>query len=283
MNLLNTFQIASGSTPGRHHRANNRNLAPNQDRVCSFSSEDLFLGLVADGCGSQPHSEYGAEATVRILERIITARAERGNMAPLNEVWFTTLYQGLVHCLAKNAKDNFRNPHTALNTHMMATATGVIVTPETTVLFGAGDPVFVVNGKAHIWGAELDKNAPAYPVMSLAFKGEGDEETLGKFIFRTHTLPTAQINTLAVASDGAVDLLKICADEFYCVPGTDTPVGPFNQFFTNNELYADPETLGIRLNSLAQNWRNPGPPHQGGLLDDDTSLVVIRRKETVSA
>lgn len=282
MNLLNTFQIAIGSTPGKHHRANNRNLAPNQDRVCSFSSEDLFLGLVSDGCGSQPHSEYGAEATVRILERIITARTERRNMA-MDETWFTTLYMGLVHRLVQNARNNFRNPHTALNTHLMATAAGVIVTPETTVLFGAGDPVFVVNGKAHIWEAELDKNAPAYPVMSLAFQGPGDEETLGKFAFRTLTFPTEQINTLAVASDGAVELLKICADEFYHVPGTDTPVGQFSQFFTNDAYYDDPEALGIRLNSLAQNWRNPGPPHHGGLLDDDTSLVAIRRKEAVSA
>lgn len=274
MLLSETFEVMTGSTAGRRHRTMG-NLANNQDSHLLTVQEKLILGSVSDGCGSQPHSEYGSQLTVNLLNMIVRRRMRRATN--LNEEWFAGLYKALVKNLVRNAKSNFDDPREALNTHMMATAGGVIVLPEETIFYGAGDFTFVINGQTFVW-EPADGNAPLYPVLSLAFPG--DE----RFKFRVHRVPTADISEFIFGTDGVGDLLKVLGDTFHCIPGTETPAGPVKKIWTEDRFYENKDACGLWLNSLARDWRGPAGtlPH-GGLLDDDTTLIAGRLKENVSA
>lgn len=274
MDLSETFEVITGTTAGRRHRTA-ANLMNNQDAVSRSITPGLIVGSVSDGCGSQPHSEFGARTTVNILPRLIRKHHYTGGS--FDEEGLDLIYQGLVRHLLRAAKNLLDGPvKRVLESHMMATAGGVILTPSNTIFYGAGDFVFVVNGQTYTWEPE-EGNQPLYPILRLAFPNDP------RFRFRTHTIPTSDLKSFMLATDGGNELLQVCSDDMECFPGTDDPVGPIDQIWTNNEFYTDDATLGTWLNRLAQNWRMPGPPHHGGLLDDDTTLFAGRRKEIVAA
>lgn len=274
MNLLETFDIAIGTTAGRRHRTG-VNLASNQDAVRYTASGELIVGVLADGCGSQPYSEFGSRLMVELLTKLIRRHHAAGRA--FDDAGFAMIYTALVQRL-KTAASVLLDGSTveALNAHLMATAGGVIITSETTTFFGAGDFVFLVNGVGHLWEPE-EGNKPLYPALALAFPGDA------RFFFRTLSLPTAEVTNFVFATDGGVELMKVCKAEDELVPGTDDRAGPIDKIWSTDEFYTNTEALGAWLNSLAQNWRMPGPPHHGGLLEDDTTLVVGRRKEANSA
>jgi hypothetical protein len=273
MKLPETFEVMFGRTAGREHRIAG-NLLNCQDAVGACITDSQIIGALSDGSGSQPHSEFGSELTVNQLLKLVTRRLRLNQ--PLNDEWFNGLYKALVRHIVATAKANFLNPVDALNTHMMATAGGLILGEEETTFYGAGDFFIVINGEVHEWKPE-EGNKPLYPILSVAFAGDK------RFAFKTLTVPTAELQSFAFGTDGFGDLLKVCAsaDEYY--PGTDTVVGPIDQIWTNDKFYTDPAACGLWLNSLAQNWRMPGPPHHGGLLDDDTTFIAGRRKEVTVA
>jgi hypothetical protein len=222
---------------------------------------------------------------VNVLPKMITRRHKSDMM--LDQAWFDALYAALVKRLVLKAKTDFLDPIKALNTHLMATVGGVIQTPETTHFYGAGDFFIYYNGEVIEWKPE-EGNKPLYPVLSLAFPGDP------RFKFRVHSVPTASVQRYLFGTDGTGKLLEVCADDMECTPGTDDPVGPIDQIWTTGKFYAGnghpehpttgPDEMDAWLNRLAQDWRMPGPPHHGGLLNDDTTFYAARRlKETVTA
>ena len=54
---LDAWRVAGGSVIGSAHRRSDR---PNQDAWVVARRERALVGVVADGCGSAPHSEVGA-------------------------------------------------------------------------------------------------------------------------------------------------------------------------------------------------------------------------------
>lgn len=276
MNLPGTFDITYGTTAGRRHRTTG-NLASNQDANGSFATNNLIVGAVSDGCGSQTHSEFGSRLAVNILLKLIRQHHAAGRT--FDEDGFDRIYKGLVRRIKSAATTLLDGPVIeAINSHMMATAGGLIITPETATFFGAGDFTFMINGVQHVWKPE-DGNKPLYPALSLAFPGDP------RFKFRTHTVPTADLETFLIATDGGEELIRVCNDPDEYVPGTDDPAGPLDKIWTTDSFYQNEEAFGSWLNRLAQNWRMPGPPHHGGLLDDDTTVFAGRlrnRKETVA-
>lgn len=274
MNLSETFEVMSGSTAGRRHRTTG-NLANNQDAVKVLPTASLIVGSVSDGCGSQPHSEFGSQLMVNGLSTLVTRHLHQGGT--LDEDGFGQIYSKLVRRIKTVATTMLDGPTVeALNQYLMATAGGFALTAEELVFYGAGDFTIVVNGEVIIWEPE-EGNMPLYPALSLAFPNDN------RFKFRVHRVPTVDVQSFMFATDGGEELLRVLGDDFECVPGTDDPAGPVKKIWTTDEFYKDTAACGLWLNSLAQNWRMPGPPHHGGLLDDDTTLIAGRRKETVTA
>lgn len=275
---LKDFQFTSGTTAGRHHRTA-PNLLNNQDTVLTDGTSELITGVLSDGCGQMPHSDYGAKLTVATLDRLIWGRFDAGR--PFTDEWFTQLYENLVNTLCKEAKEKFRaSLSKVLSEYMMATAGGVIIGVDETIFFGGGDFLYGVNGEISKWHPE-EGNAPLYPAKSLFFLKNPTERA--KYRFHLHRVPTADINTVLMTTDGGEDWHKALSDSDTCFPGTDKPVGTPKDFWANDSFYApdrfNPDPMGIWLNRMAQNYRMPGPPHQGGLLGDDTTIFAARRNK----
>lgn len=283
MDLLETFDFAAGSTAGRRHRTAS-NLANNQDAVGFFRSSQLIIGAVSDGCGSQPHSEYGARTTVNYLLTSIRRRLRAGEM--LTDQVLDDLHMGLAIHLGKTAilqvfpdearsidEDFSEEERTTLdevlNDYMMATAGAVVVTEETTLFIGAGDFVFLCNGEKVNWEPR-EGNRPLYPALRLS------DPDNPQFVFRTQQLPTSELHEFAFATDGGKDLIVAC-ETGKQVPGKDDEVGSINQLWARDEFYKDPDALGDWLNTLARNYRLEGPANHGGLLEDDTTVFIGRR------
>jgi hypothetical protein len=280
---LTEAQTTVGSTAGSSHRTG-AYLRNNQDGASQVTTAHLRIGTVSDGCGSQPHSEYGSRFTVNILPKLILGAYSPG--MTLDQEWFDALYQKLVKRLRMKAKTDFLDPIGALNTHLMATAGGVIETPELVHFYGAGDFVIVCDGEVINWRPE-DGNKPLYPAYSIATP---DDPRLG---FRVHTVPVQDVRNYLFGSDGVEKLVEVCGSRFECIPGTDTPVGPISQIWATDKFYlgdqhpkhatTGPEEVDMWLNRLAQNWRLTGPAQHGGLLDDDTTFYARRRVEETTA
>lgn len=273
MEPFEAFEVMFGRTAGREHRTAG-NLLNCQDAAGTRMFNSQIIGALSDGSGSQPHSEFGSQLIVNLLLKLIPARLKANK--PLDEAWFAELYKTLVRHIVANAKANFADPYQACNTHMMATAGGFILSEELLTFFGAGDFFIVINGEVHEWKPEKD-NKPLYPILSAVFKDDP------RFVFRTLTVPVAELKSFAMGTDGFGDLLAVCGNR-ECYPGTDDVVGPIKQIWTNDKFYTDPDACGQWLNTLAQNWRMAGPPHHGGLLGDDTTFIAGRPlKEATSA
>jgi hypothetical protein len=284
MPLSESFRVTTGSTAGRTHRTA-KNLRNNQDAVTAVDFGHLMVGTVSDGCGSQPYSEYGARFIVNTMPKLIKARYRAGQ--PLDNEWFSALYTALVKRIGIKAKNDFLNPIEGLETHLMATAGGVIVTPSLTYFYGAGDFVIYVNGEVIVWQPE-EGNKPLYPALAPGFKGDP------RFTFRTHTVPTETLDRFFIGTDGTETLLRVCKDKDEYIPGTDNPVGPIDQIWTTEVFYtgkphpkaptSGSDEVGGWLNRLSQDWRMPGAFNHGGLLDDDTTLYAgYRLKENEPA
>ena len=84
-------------------------------------------------------------------------------------------------------------------------------------------------------------------------------------------LAAAEMRSLLVGSDGLSDLAGAAAEP---LPGRDEPLGELAQFWTDDRYIHHPDMIRRRL--AQANRRVPG---HGGLLPDDTTLIVLRRVE----
>lgn len=270
MTLTEQFQVTTGMTAGRYHRQPG-SLGNSQDACMMSTSSHLIVGAVSDGCGSSPFSQFGAQLTVNLLCKLITKRFRRG--MTLDQGWFDDLLNALVKRL-KIAGRNFLHGELqdVIESHLMATAGGIIITDDTSYVFGAGDFFYGTDGEVNEWLPDKG-NYPRYPIYPHAQ-------------FKVATYDTATLTTLFLGTDGTGDLLKVCQDGETMIPGTDDLVGQFSQIWTDDAFYVAPDSpttptsLATWLNSLATDVRQPGPPHHTGLLGDDTALVAIRRTPT---
>ena len=119
--------------------------------------------------------------------------------------------------------------------------------------FSIGDGLVAVNGELEQLGPYAG-NQPPYPAYELLCPGFVDA------YLEVHTAaPTAEIRSLLVASDGALDLREPL-DEFWCR----------DLFFRNSDA------VRRRLTVV-----NRDTPAQRGQLLDDTTLIAIRRRRDV--
>jgi len=271
--LSQHFQVAAGMTAGRYHRTPG-SLGNSQDAYRLHITDDLIVAVSSDGCGSSPFSQFGARLTVNLLCKIIPEIYTPETV--FDQKWFDQLLTALTTDL-KDVALNYLDgdPNTAAQENLMATAGGIIMTPDVTCVFGAGDFFFGTDGQDGTIEWKPDKGGyPRYPLYSNAR-------------FRLKLYRTADIRQLFFGTDGVGALLETCNDPDSMIPGTDDYVGPFGQIWTNDAFYVEPESnteptaLDVWLNNLATSVRMPGPPHHTGLLDDDTTLVAIRRIQQV--
>lgn len=134
----------------------------------------------------------------------------------------------------------------------------VLIDPRETVLVGAGDGLYAIDGRTTVLepGEGNAPDYPAYGVLSGPSTPGSRNGAAGSIHLHEH-LPTADLTSMLIATDGALPL----------VDGS----GAGSLFACSGRLAlpARPRALQKRLNVLGA---------RPGLLHDDTTLVHVERR-----
>ena len=258
------FDIAAASVQGREHARAGRN---NQDALCVRASEHGLVAVVADGCGSQPCSELGAQLGVRRLVQAALLRLEEGER--VDEATFLPGLREDVLCLLGELRGDLGRD--ALGDFLF-TLVGAVVTPTKTLVFSAGDGVWALNGEVHPLGP-FPGNAPPY--LAYALMGGNDVPLASRAL-----VPTEDVHALLLGTDGVVDLSRLATAR---IPDKDEPVGPLSRLWTEDRYFANPDALRRHLallnrESVRADFEARRVVRTPGLLPDDTTVVVLRRR-----
>ncbi|ETX07790.1 protein phosphatase 2C domain-containing protein [Candidatus Entotheonella palauensis] len=270
------FDVAAGSVQGREHHRLGRN---NQDAFAWHRSDRGIVAVVCDGCGSQEHSEVGAHLGARLMLGALQPGlpAFHPDNAPsmLEDARQHVLRQmdQLVRHMGGDYLDTLRD-------YFLFTVVGAMITPRHTMVFTLGDGLVAVNDT--VTHGQYADNAPPYLAYGLLADNAGCTfpEQL-RFRIRWSGR-TEEVQTVLLATDGA--------EAFHQPPSPDPdmasdeePVGALSQFWTDPRLVLNPQGINRRLRRLNREvvqpcWEGQYLRHRGGLLADDTTLVVIRRQ-----
>jgi hypothetical protein len=263
--MVSPFEVASASVVGREHARSGRN---NQDALFLQASGEALAAVVTDGCGSGAHSETGAQLGARCVAQ--AALAVLGQGLPLEAPEFLPAVRAEV--LGFLASLTGRLGEALLGEHLLFTIVGAVVTPAQTLVFSAGDGVWALNGQVHPLGP-FPHNAPPYLAYGLLSPGAAPLE-------QQALVPTGEVVSLLLGTDGAADLPGLAEAR---VPEREEAVGPFSQFWTEDRYFQNPDALRRRLallgrESVRAEFAARRLVRTPGLLADDTTLVVLRRR-----
>lgn len=268
------FELVGASIVGREHLRVGRN---NQDASYWISDREATIAIVCDGCGSSAHSEVGAKLASQIVAKLIRDRLPQEGFSP--EFW-----QQVQQDLLQNFKDLAAMLGGELvqvvKEYLLFTIIGTVITQNSTVVFAIGDGAIALNGEDRSIPA-FTNNAPPYTGYGLIpdYLFEIQPEQLQ---FQIHCqLPTQQIQSLLIGSDGVGDLVKVAEQR---LPGKSEQVGTIAQFWQKDIYFQNPDSIRRRLalinhSSTKPDWESRCLRQEHGLLPDDTTLVVIRRKK----
>jgi hypothetical protein len=223
------FQAAAGSIVGTAHLHAGRN---GQDGFAIHCQGEVTVAVVTDGCGSAPHSEVGAKIGAAIVARCVA----QGGLKPAP----TSIIEQL-RAVAVTLGDDLE---TVVSEYLLFTIVGVVIAPEETIVFSAGDGMFAINGMERVIGP-YPGNAPPYLGYALI---DGNEP--GFTI--EHRGPTWEIESIVIATDGAARL-----------------AGSLYLFSSDDRVFRNPDAVRRKLFRLTR--------HGSAVLDDDTTVVVLRR------
>jgi len=264
IDLQQRFVLSGGSVAGRAHLLAG---GGNQDAAIWRCAPHGLVAVVTDGCSAGKQSEVGAHLVARLVATALHASMANSN-TPIDELLEGTRRATLQHlaALAPALSDDLQDTVRCL---LLCTVVGLLVTAEVTAVFALGDGYYAVNGEEHRLGPFLG-NAPPYLAYGLL---AGDPETHPPAL-RFHIcqqLPTADVQSLLIGSDGLVDLAAAAEQQ---LPGGNERVGPLTQFWTDPRFTTHPDRVRRRLAQA-----NRSVSGQPALLSDDTTLIVVRRRE----
>jgi hypothetical protein len=267
------FDIAAGSVTGRDHVLAGRN---NQDAYHWACLPDAVMAVVCDGCGSGKHSEVGAQIGARLMIEAM-AQAMQG---PTRTFW-RRVRQEVLAQLQRLAAQLGGSLTSTVHDYLLFTVVGALITPWRTFCFSLGDGVIVINGDQIPLGPFPD-NAPPYLAYALLDVHNGRPSAWSREFQIHRVLPTTTVQSIVLGTDGVATLLLAAA---HPIPGKPAVVGPLQQFWQEERYFTNPDairrTLALVNREVVQpNWEAQRLDRQGGLLPDDTTLLVIRRRPT---
>jgi serine/threonine protein phosphatase PrpC len=255
---VDSFEYAIGSIIGRNHVLAGKN---NQDAYQIIANEKFIIAVVCDGCGSGKHSEVGAKLGARlVIAEITNLLNQEGNQD--SEISNPEFWNLVKHNLLQKLKDFVmltNGDMEFVNDYLLFTILGTVITDLETVTFSMGDGAIAINGELNQIPAYPD-NAPPYLAYGL-YKPDAIN-----FEIRDR-LPTSELESLLIATDGIDDLVK---------------VEDIHQFWQEDRYFKNPDAIRRKLAMLNReevkpDWNRKELTKRSGVLSDDTSLVVIRR------
>jgi len=265
------FDIAAGSVTGRDHLWAGRN---NQDAYSWACLDQALLAVVCDGCGSGKHSEVGAQIGARLLVAAMT----RALSHPTPAFWCRVRHAVLAQLRRLAEQMGGSLAHTVQD-YLLFTVVGALVTPWRTFLFSLGDGVMMANGELIPLGPFPD-NAPPYLAYALLdAKNCRAPATPCEFQMQ-RILPTTAVQSIVLGTDGLEAFLHSATRP---IPGKQVTVGPLSQFWQEERYFTNPDTVWrtlalVNREMVQPNWEAQRLDRHPGLLPDDTTLIVIRRR-----
>ncbi|MDE1874940.1 MAG: protein phosphatase 2C domain-containing protein [Patescibacteria group bacterium] len=290
---MKTFELAGGTVTGRDH------LQPlkwgnGQDAYCLIDGLDkgVAIAVVADGCGSGERSEVGAQIAARFVAYALweyvpryLAVAEAAGDKGARFLYWEDVRQDLLAYLRILAEKLGPNLKEAVKDHFLFTLIGFLVTPYDSFVFLVGDGVYAVNGAVARVGPFANNEPPyvGYGLLRPDQYGIAPEECRFKVPV---ALPTREVDSILVGSDGVGDLIAAAGKHFPSLNTKNGPVklGPLSQFWEDGRYFdttdAIRRTLALANNATAEpDWDEGRINRRPGLLPDDTTLAVIRRRQ----
>lgn len=281
---MKEFECAKGSIIGREHRRINKN---NQDAYEVIEKDDYIIATVCDGCSDAQASEVGANIICRLLDAKMAEKIESLTFNLAYALDWNEVIQDFLEDLRKECVEEIVRISSTLNENylvgikdfFLATIVSVIITREVSFVFSIGDGVIIINGEPYIIGPFPD-NQPPYIAYGAV---DPDKISVAKELYRfkvVRVMSTDKLKSILIGSDGVED---ICNNEKSNIPGKDELMGPISQFWENDKFFSNSSLLSRRLNlmnadSTKINWEEKRIQREQGLLQDDTTLVVIRRR-----
>ncbi len=273
ISMQDLFEIAAGSMIGRDHFLAGKN---NQDSYHTISSAQFTIGIVCDGCGGSKHSEVGAKiGAVLVAETIRSLLSE-----PFPQIDWQQIQQVILTHLKNLAQSMGENFHQILNEYFLFTIVGILITPTKVTIFSVGDGIIIVNGKVMEIGPFPD-NAPPYLTYGILHHPP-DDCPQNSHLFQIHQqLPLEEVESILIGTDGAIALLN---SAHLLLPGKSEPVGSISQFWQEDRYFRNPDLLRRKLALINRqitqpDWHNHQLIQQKGLLADDTTLIVMRKRK----
>ena len=239
--------------------------------------------VVCDGCGSTLHSEVGAKVGARLVMsaisdqsfRLARAADEAGAAQAAASILELTRARALtrIQMLASEMAGGGRGWIDIVKDYFYFTIVGALATETWTMLFALGDGISVLNGEVTRLGP-FPGNQPPYLAYGIGDVAQGHLAVL-------RVVPTASVQSLLLGTDGAADLEGL-ADR--TLPGQQEHVGKLDQFWTDDRYFKNPDALRRRLSLINREVKaldkSTGEMKTDyGLLRDDTTLVVMRRRK----
>lgn len=258
------YEIAGGSVAGRSHALAGK---PNQDAYAWLERGEILVAVVCDGCGSGAHSEVGARLGARICTARLAARLEEGAAIDDPALW-RGLRGDLLAALRDLAGAMGGSLSQTVTEHFLFTVVGLALVGERGCVFAAGDGIAAVDGAVTRLGP-FPGNEPPYLAYGLV-----DRDAPGIEIVRAFSGARSAL----LGTDGAADLASLarCA-----LPGGGE-VGPLCSFWEDDRYFHNRDAVRRRLALVNREvtrplWDERRIERANGLLDDDTTVVVVRR------
>jgi hypothetical protein len=257
MTLTGSFLAVSGSVTGRDHRRAERD---GQDGHAVVITDHVVAAIVTDGCSSGRASEIGArvgaawlaalvEQAFRGVDDATAARAAAGIVT-------RTLLDRL-ELLARSFDPAGRVSAARVDAALLFGFLAAVVTPATTIVFGIGDGIVVVDGAITVIDPGPE-NAPPYLAYALLGGAGRESEDGGRASLapRIHFAgATADVGAIGVATDGAAPLVD------------DAGVS-LNAIVADPRYAKNPSLLRKRLIVLSD----------AGTFADDGTIAIVRRR-----
>lgn len=264
--------FAAGSVLGTDHRRTGRN---NQDAWRIAKAEGAFAAVVCDGCGSHSDSEIGAKLGARMLSQRFLRQAisdpQHFVEHLLDPLLDTVLaLQQIVGSIGVPSKE-------LLYEGFLFTFVAVVASAEVAACFAIGDGVAFVNGVRLPFATFVD-NAPPY--LGYAVMGDG-AKTLARDLVVLQTLPTNELDSFLIGTDGVADLIEA---EAQTLPGKTELVGPIQRWWQEDRFFRNSDQVRRTLSlvnqeALSFDWDARSFQKISGRLKDDTTLIAGRKME----
>ena len=269
-------QIASGSQAGIAHMNGGRN---NQDAFVTKLFPAGFVGVICDGCSEGSHSEVGAWLAAEMTASAVVTQVGRAFSSGASELpeqfWRRILDDVLaqLRVQALTMAGTGSMTEVVMN-YFLFTLVGVIVTQKQTWIFSVGDGVYAINGETFEL-PRYEENEPPYPAFQLI--GSKFDSTPELLRIRVQLeLPTSEVDTLLIGSDG---LSELRGHQNSTLPGRRELVGPLSQFWENDRFFKLGVAVRQRLalvNTPVFSAKSGELRAYPGLVKDDMTLVALR-------